>query len=51
MGKCKRCEDGIDLLNEEFEDDGRYYNIKNPVTTTWLISFQRIRHRDPLAAD
>ena len=27
-------EDGIDLLSEEFKDDGRYYNIKNPVTMT-----------------
>jgi hypothetical protein len=41
----------IDLLSEEFEDDGRYNNIKNPVATTWLISFEQIRHRDPLAAD
>ncbi len=41
----------IDLLSEEFEDDGRYANIKNPVATTWLISFEQIRHRDPLAAD
>ncbi|PQE21863.1 hypothetical protein CJF31_00007706 [Rutstroemia sp. NJR-2017a BVV2] len=44
-------EDVIDLLSEEFEDDGRYGNIKNPVATTWLISFEQIRHRDPLAAD
>jgi hypothetical protein len=41
----------IDLLSEEFEDDGRYQNIKNPVATTWLVSFEQIRHRDPLAAD
>ena len=44
-------EEVIDLLSEEFEDDGRYYNMKNPVATTWLISFEQIRHRDPLAAD
>jgi tetratricopeptide (TPR) repeat protein len=44
-------EEVIDLLSEEFEDDGRYDNIKNPVATTWLISFEQIRHRDPLAAD
>ncbi|EDN98515.1 hypothetical protein SS1G_13374 [Sclerotinia sclerotiorum 1980 UF-70] len=44
-------EDVIDLLSEEFEDDGRYNNIKNPVATTWLISFEQIRYRDPLAAD
>ncbi|KAH8663632.1 P-loop containing nucleoside triphosphate hydrolase protein [Tricladium varicosporioides] len=41
----------IDLLSEEFEDDGRYNNTKNPVATTWLISFEQIQHRDPLAAD
>jgi hypothetical protein len=33
-------EDVIDLLSKEFEDDGRYHNIKNPVATTWLISFE-----------
>jgi len=25
--------------------------VKNPVATTWLISFKQIRYRDPLAAD
>ncbi|KAG4427011.1 hypothetical protein IFR05_017506, partial [Cadophora sp. M221] len=34
-----------------FEDHGRYRNVKNPVAITWLISFQQIRRRDPLAAD
>lgn len=32
-------QDAIDLLSEEFEDDWRYRNVKNPVATTWLISF------------
>ena len=41
----------IDLLSEEFEDEGRYRDVKNPVATTWLISFEQIRQRDPLAAD
>jgi post-segregation antitoxin (ccd killing protein) len=41
----------IDLLTEQFEDDARYADMKNPVATTWLISFQQIRARDPLAAD
>ncbi|KFY31849.1 hypothetical protein V493_00740, partial [Pseudogymnoascus sp. VKM F-4281 (FW-2241)] len=44
-------EDVIDLLSEEFEDDGRYQDVKNPVATTWLISFEQIRQRDPLAAE
>ena len=43
-------EDIIDLLSEDFEDNGRYHNVKNPVATTWLISFEQIRRRDPLAA-
>ncbi|KAF2186892.1 kinesin light chain [Zopfia rhizophila CBS 207.26] len=43
--------DVIDLLSEEFEDEGRYRNMKNPVATTWLISFEQIRQRDPLAAN
>jgi NB-ARC domain len=41
----------IDLLSEEFEGEGRYRNIKNPVAITWLISFEQIRRHDPLAAD
>jgi hypothetical protein len=41
----------INLLSEEFEDDGRYNNVKNLVATTWLISFDQIRHCDPLAAE
>ena len=44
-------EEVIDLLSEEFEDHGRYRDVKNPVATTWLISFEQIRHRDPLAAE
>jgi hypothetical protein len=44
-------EDVIDLLSEEFEDKGRYRDVKNPVATTWLISFEQIRQRDPFAAD
>ena len=44
-------EDIIGLLSEDFEEDGRYNNMNNPVATTWLISFEQIRHRDPLAAD
>ena len=44
-------EEVIDLLSEEFEVDCRYRNVKNPVATTWLISFEQIRRRDALAAD
>tara|TARA_R110002003_G_scaffold95_1_gene7240 strand:- start:19322 stop:21166 length:1845 start_codon:yes stop_codon:yes gene_type:complete len=41
----------IKVLSEEFEDEGRYANIKNPIATTWLISFEQIQTRDPLAAE
>jgi len=41
----------IELLSEEFEDEGRYRDIKNPVATTWLISFEQIQKHDPLAAE
>ncbi|KAM0511354.1 hypothetical protein ACHAPE_009942 [Trichoderma viride] len=41
----------VDLLSEDFEDEGRYRDLKYPVATTWLISFEQIRQRDPLAAD
>ena len=40
-------EEVIDLLSEEFEDNGRYRDVKSPVATTWLISFEQIRRRDP----
>ncbi|KAJ5101052.1 Tetratricopeptide-like helical [Penicillium angulare] len=40
-----------ELLSEEFEDDGRYAEIQNPVITTWLISFVQIQQLDSLAAD
>ncbi|CAN9472976.1 unnamed protein product [Alternaria alternata] len=44
-------QDVIDLLSEDFDDDGRYEDVKNPVATTWLVSFEHIRRLDPLAAE
>ncbi|KAK5309496.1 hypothetical protein LTR70_010244, partial [Exophiala xenobiotica] len=44
-------EETIELLSEEFQDYGRYRDVKNPVATTWLISFEQIRRSDPLAAE
>ncbi|KAL4789393.1 putative kinesin light chain [Aspergillus venezuelensis] len=41
----------IEMLSEEFEDDGRYAEIHNPVATTWLISFLQIQKVDKLASD
>ncbi|KIM95406.1 hypothetical protein OIDMADRAFT_206491 [Oidiodendron maius Zn] len=41
----------IKLLSQDFNDARRYPGIKNPVATTWFISFEQILVRDPLAAD
>jgi tetratricopeptide (TPR) repeat protein len=43
--------DVVELLSEDFEDDRRYDDTKNPVATTWLISFQHIQRTNPLAAE
>ncbi|PKX95106.1 uncharacterized protein P174DRAFT_502547 [Aspergillus novofumigatus IBT 16806] len=41
----------VELLSEDFKDEGRYKDLQNPVITTWLISFKQIQRQDPLAAD
>ncbi|KAL4860351.1 hypothetical protein BDV12DRAFT_191749 [Aspergillus spectabilis] len=41
----------IELLGEEFEDDGRYAEIQNPVAMTWLVSFLQIQRVDEVASD
>jgi len=46
----KDFEDEGRYWNQNFDDEGRYRDQKNPVATTWLISFEQIRHRDKLAA-
>ncbi|KAL2859961.1 violaceus kinesin [Aspergillus lucknowensis] len=43
--------DVVELLSEDFGDNGRYKDIQNPVATTWLISFKQIQQLNPLAAD
>ncbi|KAF2802720.1 kinesin light chain [Mytilinidion resinicola] len=43
--------DATNLLSEEFEDQGRYRDTKNPVATTWYISFEQIRKQDELGAE
>jgi hypothetical protein len=48
-------EEVIELLSEDFENDGRYRSIKNSgvkksVAATRLISFEQIRHRDPFSS-
>jgi tetratricopeptide (TPR) repeat protein len=44
-------QDVVELLSEDFEDEGRYEDMKNPVATTWLISFEQIHRLNPLAAE
>lgn len=41
----------IEMLSEEFEDDGRYAEIQNPVAMTWLVSFIQIQQVDQIASD
>ena len=41
----------VELLSEDFKDEGRYKDLQNPVITTWLISFKQIQRQDQLAAD
>jgi tetratricopeptide (TPR) repeat protein len=41
----------MELLGEEFADDGRYAGIQNTVATTWLISFLQIQQVDEVAGD
>ncbi|KAL4863239.1 hypothetical protein BDV12DRAFT_206709 [Aspergillus spectabilis] len=43
--------DVVELLSEDFGDDGRYKDIQNPVAMTWLISFYQIQKLDQLASD
>ncbi|KAE8375612.1 hypothetical protein BDV26DRAFT_12224 [Aspergillus bertholletiae] len=44
-------ESTIDMLSQDFEDEGRYEDGKNPIAATWLISFEQIQASDPLAAE
>ncbi|KAF5014512.1 hypothetical protein F66182_14468, partial [Fusarium sp. NRRL 66182] len=43
--------DVVELLSEDFGDDGRYTDIQNPVAITWLASFQQVQKLDQLACD
>ncbi|KAI1459682.1 hypothetical protein F4805DRAFT_50008 [Annulohypoxylon moriforme] len=40
----------VKLLSKDFEDRGRYETIKNPIATTWLVSFNNISRDCPIAA-
>jgi tetratricopeptide (TPR) repeat protein len=43
--------DAMDLLSEEFADQGRYREATNSVATTWYISFEHVQKRHTIAAD
>jgi tetratricopeptide (TPR) repeat protein len=42
--------DAIELLSEEFEEQGRYREATNSIATTWFISFEQIQKKDKIAA-
>nr|XP_036586704.1 uncharacterized protein CTRU02_03292 [Colletotrichum truncatum]KAF6797261.1 hypothetical protein CTRU02_03292 [Colletotrichum truncatum] len=49
---CRSSDDTlVRLLSKDFEDQGRYEDIQNPIATTWLISFEHISRDNRLAAD
>lgn len=50
MSLLQNKDEAIELLSENFEDHRRYQETKNPIATTWIISFDQIRMQDPLAA-
>ncbi|KAL8676497.1 MAG: hypothetical protein Q9186_006992 [Xanthomendoza sp. 1 TL-2023] len=41
----------IDLLSQDFEDDTRDPELKNPIAITWIVTFEHIKNHQPLAAD
>jgi hypothetical protein len=41
----------VEILSEGFDDGWRYHDQKNPVVTTWMLSFEQIQRQNPLAAD
>ncbi|KAL3463520.1 hypothetical protein BJX64DRAFT_256861 [Aspergillus heterothallicus] len=44
-------EDNVVKLGEDFEDEGRYADMQNPVSTTWMVSFHQIQSLDSLAVE
>lgn len=52
LAQCQRSDvELVKLLSKDFEDRGRYKTISNPITTTWLISFNHISRDKPLAVE
>ncbi|GAT22514.1 kinesin light chain [Aspergillus luchuensis] len=44
-------EDVVELLSEDFENDGRYEASDIPIVLTWFASFRQIERLDPLASE
>ncbi len=44
-------DDVIELLSQDFNDEGRYKTALNPIATTWLVSFRQIEQQNRVAAD
>lgn len=41
----------IELLSQDFEDDTRDPELKNPIASTWMVTFEYMKARQPLAAN
>ena len=41
----------IELLSEDFEDDTRDSELKNPIASSWMVTFEYMKARQPLAAN
>ncbi|KAL8725609.1 MAG: hypothetical protein Q9166_007244 [cf. Caloplaca sp. 2 TL-2023] len=41
----------IELLSQDFEDDTRDPELKNPIASTWIITFEYLKEHQPLAAN
>ncbi|KAL8852521.1 MAG: hypothetical protein Q9221_002645 [Calogaya cf. arnoldii] len=41
----------IELLSEDLEDDTRDPELKNPIASTWVVTFEYMKTHQPLAAD
>ena len=41
----------VQLLDQYFEDGTRDSDLKNPIATTWIVTFDYLRSHRPLAAD
>ncbi|OJJ45918.1 hypothetical protein ASPZODRAFT_119216 [Penicilliopsis zonata CBS 506.65] len=44
-------QENTELLSQDFDDDYRYPDIQNPITATWLMSFEQVQKSCALAAE